>query len=187
MSKTDFPQIVTDRLILKAFSLSDAPDVQRLAGNEEVARNTLAMPFPYLEGMAENWIAKHQQEFEEHKSLVLAIILKESNNLAGAIGQSLQLPYAYAELGYWIGKEYWGRGYCTEAVKAVIDYGFDQLGLHKIFASHFSNNPASGRVMHKAGMKYEATLKSHMLHWGEHKDLVYYGIWREEEGLMSNV
>lgn len=185
MSQAEFPRIETNRLILRAFTLSDAPGVQRMAGDEDVARNTLAMPFPYLEGMADTWIATHRQEFDERKSVILAITLRENNILAGAVGLGLQLPYSYAELGYWIGREFWGKGYCTEAVRAVIDFGFYQLKLHKIFASHFSNNPASGKVMMKAGMKYEATLKSHMLHWGEHKDLVYYGIWRKEDGIVT--
>jgi RimJ/RimL family protein N-acetyltransferase len=175
------PGIETSRLILRPFGSSDAPLVQRLAGDEEVARNTLAMPFPYLDGMAEAWIANHLKDYQDGKALILAITLKETDKFIGAIGLSLQMQYRLAELGYWIGKEFWNQGFCSEAVKAIIRFGFEQLNLHKIYASHFSNNPASGKVMLNAGMIYEGTLKSHMLHWNEYKDLVYYGIIKEGE------
>jgi len=170
------PCLKTERLILRPFEPDDATDVQQLAGNEEVARNTLAMPFPYLDGMAEAWINNQQKEFEEGRAIVFAITLRPSNKLIGAIGLSLQLQYSLAEMGYWIGVPYWNYGYCTEAVKAVINYGFENLKLHKITASHFENNPASGRVMEKAGMFYEGRLISHLFHWNEYKNLIYYGI-----------
>jgi len=177
MQNRDYPVITTDRLILRKFNTEDAKDVQRMAGREAVASNTLAMPFPYLDGMAEAWIATHDKEFEEGKSAIFAITLKNSGQLIGAIGLSMQQQYKLAELGYWIGEEYWNQGFCTEAAKAVLNYAFDSLHLHKVTANHFAGNPASGRVMEKAGMHYEATLKSHILHWGKYKDLVCYAIF----------
>jgi len=180
VAEKQIPVLSTERLILRPFKPADAAEVQRLAGDEDIARNVLAMPYPYLDGMAESWIETQAQDFKDGKSAIFAITLKNNGRLAGAIGLSLQAPYQLAEMGYWVGKEFWGNGYCTEAVRAIIRFGFSQPGLHKISASHFSNNPASGRVMQKAGMKYEAKLLSHMLHWGEYKDLVFYGIWKEE-------
>ena len=59
-----------------------------------------------------------------------------------------------AELGYWVGEPYWGNGYCSEAACALIDFGFEQLELKQIIAEHLRNNPASGRVMRKAGMQH---------------------------------
>ncbi|MHC1778552.1 MAG: GNAT family N-acetyltransferase [Lentimicrobium sp.] len=178
------PHLISVRLKLRPFNLADAPEVQRLAGDVDVARNTLAMPFPYADGMAEAWIANHTDDFIEGKSAIWAITLKETDQLIGAIGLNLQLQFSNAEIGYWIGKEYWNNGYCTEALKEVINFGFDYFKLQKMYASYFGNNPASGKVMQKAGMIYEGTLKSHMFHWNEFKDLVQYGVWREE---MSNV
>jgi ribosomal-protein-alanine N-acetyltransferase len=180
ISGNPIPLLETTRLMLRPFAADDAPMVQKLAGEEEVARNTLAMPFPYLEGMAEAWIGTHINDFIEGKSAIWAIVLKDSQQLIGAIGLSLQLQFLLAEMGYWIGKEFWNKGYCTEAVTSVLGYGLNQMKLHKVTASHFGNNPASGRVMEKAGMTYEGTLRSHMMHWNEYKDLVYYGIFREE-------
>ena len=180
MSENPIPTLETTRLLLRPFVENDAPIVQKLAGEEDVARNTLAMPFPYLEGMAEAWIGTHINDFNDGKSAIWAITLKDSCQLIGAIGLSLQLQYLLAEMGYWIGKEHWNQGYCTEAVKKVLDFGLKRMNLHKVTASHFGNNPASGHVMEKAGMHYEGTLRSHMMHWNEYKDLVYYGIFREE-------
>jgi len=177
MQNRDYPVITTDRLILRKFNTEDAKDVQRMAGREAVASNTLAMPFPYLDGMAEAWIDTHDKEFEEGKSVIFAITLKDSGQLIGAIGLSMQLQYKLAELGYWIGEEFWNQGYCSEAAKAVLGYALNSLHLHKVTANHFAGNPASGRVMEKAGMHYEATLKSHILHWGKYKDLVCYAIF----------
>lgn len=176
MTDVQIPRIETQRLILRPFLPEDAEVVQILAGHEEIARNTLAMPFPYLDGMAEAWIATHAHDYIDGKSVIWAITLKDTDLLIGAIGLSLQIQFLLAELGYWVGLEYWNQGYCTEAVKAVIDYGLNTMNLHKITASHFGNNPSSGKVMQKAGMEYEGTLKSHMLHWNEYKDLIFYGI-----------
>ncbi len=180
MREEVIPTLISSRIRLRPFNFDDAPEVQRLAGDVNVARNTLAMPFPYADGMAEAWIGNHATDFNEGKSAIWAITLKEKDDLIGAIGLSLQLQFSNAEIGYWIGKEYWNNGYCTEALKEVINFGFVYFRLHKMYASYFGNNPSSGKVMQKAGMIYEGTLKSHMFHWNEFKDLIQYGIWKDE-------
>jgi len=85
-----------------------------------------------------------------------------------------------AEAGYWIGVQYWGNGYCTEALKAIINYGFGTLQLNKIHAHHITTNPASGRVMLKCGMSIEGSLKKHILKNNVYEDIVLYGILRDE-------
>ena len=102
MVSDEIPIIETDRLRLRPFTIADAPEVQRLASNLEIARNTLAMPFPYLDGMAESWIETQATDFLDGKSAIFAICLKESQQLIGAIGLSLQLQYSVAEIGYWV-------------------------------------------------------------------------------------
>ena len=86
----------------------------------------------------------------------------------------------HAELGYWIGVPYWGAGYATEGARAVMQFGFETLSLNRIFASHFSRNPASGRVLQKIGMRYEGTLRRHLKKWDEYIDLECYGVLRSE-------
>ncbi len=99
--------------------------------------------------------------------------------LIGAVGLRIDDEDQRAELGYWIGKPYWGQGYCTEAAGAVIRFGFEQLGLNRIFAHHFARNPASGRVMQKLGMAHEGRLPQHVKKGDAFEDLELYGIVRE--------
>lgn len=80
------------------------------------------------------------------------------------------------EVAYWIGEPYWGRGYATEAAKAILQFAFEEKKLHKVFARYFSTNIASGRVMKKIGMEQEGILKEHIIKEGKYEDLVYYGI-----------
>lgn len=175
-----FPTLTTDRIILRPFQRNDGPRVQLLAGDELVAATTLNLPHPYPEGLAEEWIATHEDEFIQRKSVIFAICLKPDGKLIGAVGLMLKPEFDLGEMGYWIGVPYWNNGYCTEACKAVMEYGFANLGLNKIFANYFQGNEASGKVLKKLGMQYEAKLRRHVKHWGEYKDLVTFGILKEE-------
>jgi RimJ/RimL family protein N-acetyltransferase len=166
--------------LLRPFAASDAPAVQLLAGEREIAANTLSIPHPYLPGMAESWIATHETMRAEGKKVSFAITLAQERTLIGAIGLEIAAEHRRAELGYWIGKPYWGRGYATEAARAVVDYGFKSLGLQRIHAGHFSRNPASGRVLAKIGMRKEGTLRSHIEKWGTFVDVEFYGILRSD-------
>ena len=174
------PTIQTLRLTLRSFDAADASDVQRLAGVREIADTTLNIPHPYKDGMAEEWIASHRAEFEAGTNVVFAVVLRDNMQLIGAIGLTLDGSAKKGELGYWIGKSFWSRGYCTEAATAVLDYGFKALGLNRISARHFARNPASGRVMENIGMIVEGTARQDKIKWGNYEDLVLYGILRNE-------
>ncbi|MDH4136505.1 MAG: GNAT family N-acetyltransferase [Anaerolineae bacterium] len=174
------PELTTERLLLRPFTLADALVVRRLAGARDIASTTLNIPHPYEDGMAEEWISTHQQKFERGELINFAIVLRNHGRLIGAIGLVINQQHESAELGYWIGKPYWGNGYCTEAAKAVLHYGFTVLGLNRIHASHFSRNLASGRVMEKIGMKYEGCSRQHVKKWGVFEDLKWYAILKSE-------
>jgi ribosomal-protein-alanine N-acetyltransferase len=170
------PSLHTERLILRPFSLEDAHDVQRLAGERVIAATTLSIPHPYEDGMAEEWISTHAPRFESGDSVVFAITLRDGGALIGAIGLELRKDHNRAELGYWVGVPYWNQGYCTEAARAALRYGFEELHLNRIVATYLSENPASGRVMQKIGMLHEGTLRQHVCRWGEYKDLEFCAI-----------
>lgn len=174
------PILLSNRLILRPFELADAKDVQRLAGDRAIADTTLLIPHPYEDGMAEQWISTHSAKFEAGESSIFAIVLRESNQLVGAIGLEIVPRFERAELGYWIGKPYWGNGYCTEAAREVADYGFSTLKLNRIYAFHFKRNPASGKVFRKLGMRYEGRAREHVKKWDAFEDLELYGILRVE-------
>jgi [ribosomal protein S5]-alanine N-acetyltransferase len=171
------PTLHTTRLTLRPFALDDAPSIQRLAGAYEVALNTLLIPHPYPDGAAEEWIGKHVEEFEENR--IHHFALDARGELIGAMALVMKDP-GMAEIGYWTGVPYWGRGYTSEAAAEVLRYGFEECGLQRIFAGHFTRNAASGRVLQKIGMKYEGTLRRHMVKWGERVDVAFYGILRDE-------
>ena len=173
------PTIETKRLRLRPFELSDAKDVQRLAGDRAIADTTLNIPHPYEDGMAEEWISTHQPKFESGELLNFAIVSRTSDKLIGAIGLRIVPRFERAELGYWIGKPYWKNGYCTEAGRAVLQYGFSVLKLNRIHASHLKRNPASGRVMQKLGMVHEGCARQHAKRWDRFEDLVFYGIIKD--------
>ena len=85
-----------------------------------------------------------------------------------------------AELGYWLGVPYWGKGYATEASQEILRFGFETLKLRRIYASYVTENPTSGRVLEKIGMRYEGILRSHICKWDVFHDLVFYGILHDE-------
>jgi RimJ/RimL family protein N-acetyltransferase len=174
------PILCTSRLILRRFTLADAPDVQRLAGERDIARYTLSIPHPYADGMAEQWIGSHDERLASGQGTAFAITLRSGGLLIGAIGLEINQEHHRAELGYWIGKPYWGQGYCTDAARAVVRFAFEDLKLNRVHASHFSNNPASGRVMQKVGMRHEASLRQHIHKWGKYEDLEIYALLKDD-------
>lgn len=175
------PVLMTDRLLLRPFTLKDAPVVRRLAGDYEVASRTLDIPYPYPDGAAEAWIATHKSEFRKGKSAVYAVTRIREGDLVGAVGLvAIDRRHGRAELGYWVGRPYWDRGYATEAARAVIECGFSALGLHRVYAMHLSRNPASGRVMEKCGMVHEAHLREHGRRGEVYEDIDVWGILHDE-------
>jgi RimJ/RimL family protein N-acetyltransferase len=172
----------TERLILRPFSLVDVPEVVRLAGDRRVYETTLLIPHPYEEGAAESWISTHQAVFYEQGGAIFAVCLT-NGLLIGAVSLNRAGPYYRAELGYWIGPEYWNCGYCTEAVESVLNYGFTELGYHKISARHFEKNLSSGRVMQKAGMVCEGVLQDEVIKDGRFVAVALYGILRSSENV----
>jgi ribosomal-protein-alanine N-acetyltransferase len=172
------PILVTERLQLRPFAAADAPQVQALAGERAVADTTLLIPHPYGDGVAEAWIATHAPQFRQGRQAVYAITLRPDGLLIGAISLIIVRTHDRAELGYWIGASWWCRGYATEAATAIIRFGFDELGLHRIEAEHFARNPASGRVMLKCGMRYEGRAVHGIRKWGIYEDIERYGLIR---------
>lgn len=175
-----YPSIQTDRLLLRGFTTDDAADVRILAGAPEIARTTLNIPHPYEVGMAESWIQSHQRAYAEGAGIIFAICKQGKGQLLGAIGLTIQSVYRRAELGYWIALDSWGKGYATEAARAVVNFGFVKLKLNKIYATHMRQNTASGRIMQKIGMQQEGLLRQHVQKDGNYIDLVLYSILASE-------
>lgn len=138
------------------------------------------IPHPYKDGVAEEWIRGLKSAFQDGKAITLAIELREDGSLVGAIGLRIDCRFNTAELGYWVGRPFWNRGYATEAAIAVLAFGFDELQLNRIHAAHLARNPSSGRVMEKSGMLLEGTARQGAIKWGKYEDLVSYGLLLED-------
>lgn len=175
----------TERLRLRAFAFSDAPEVKRLAGDVRIAEMTGQVPHPYEDGMAEAWILGHGDALARDEGATFAVTTKDDGHLVGAMGLAIVRAHRRAQLGYWIGAPYWGRGYATEAGAAVLDYAFGPLALHRVAATHFTRNPASCRVMEKLRMRVEGIVRDQFLKDGRYQDLELHAIladdWRNRD------
>jgi [ribosomal protein S5]-alanine N-acetyltransferase len=171
-----FTPLQTERLILRPYSPQDAAALLPLIGAREVAATTLRIPHPYTEEHVREFLAKAQADLASGDVLRVAIMLSESGTLCGGSGLMIERDHNRAELGYWIGVPYWGKGYATEATRALVRYGFENLKLNRIYASYMVVNAASGNVLRKLGMKYEGRQRAHMVKWGEVHDLEMYGM-----------
>lgn len=178
-------ELKAERLTLRRFEMADAKDIQRLAGDRAVADTTTSIPHPYKDGMAEAWIDSQTKNLAADKEVTFAVCLSETGELVGAISLLEFQAGHQAEIGYWFGKPYWGKGYGTEALQAVLLYAFADLGLRRVHGRCLARNPASGRVMLKNGFRHEGLRRSHSLKWGVLEDVELYGLLREEWSVLS--
>jgi ribosomal-protein-alanine N-acetyltransferase len=176
----EFPSFRTSRLLVRAFALADVPRLVTLAGDYAVAKNTLNIPHPYSEEDARRWVQLTQENYEQQTGYAFALELLSSGEFIGGIGLTVVRRFDRAEVGYWLGQPYWGQGLASEALAAVLRFGFSELGLNKIYATHIAENPASGRVMLKNGMVKEGELVQHTKRDGHYYDLWQYRLTKSE-------
>jgi RimJ/RimL family protein N-acetyltransferase len=146
--EASIPVLETKRLALRAPCLEDAKTVAMLANDRRIAENTARIPHPYTHSDAQNFIDKANKAGGE---TVFLITLRD-RTIIGAC--SIATLEDAPEVGYWIGAPYWGQGYCTEALHAVIDYAFTDLDHEALNAGARVTNPASRRVLEKCGFQW---------------------------------
>ena len=180
----------TKRLELRQFCPADALRIHQLVNDKQLAYGTHHIPYPYPEGAAEEWLAEHAELVRCGQASVFAVCQRDtqasgdsdnSSRLIGTVGLAISGFDHQAEIGYWFGRDYWGQGFCTEAVIAVVDHGFETLGLHRIFAQHIARNTGSARVLEKAGFSKEGVLRQHARKWGVFEDVICYGMLCKDE------
>lgn len=172
----------TERLILRKYKLSDAKDMYENWGSDPNCN--VYLPWELHKNIDEtkeilkSWI----DSYKEDKFKWIIELKKEKVSIGGIDVVKLKKEHNYCEVGYCIGSKFWGKGYTTEALKKVIDFLFNEVGLYLIEAEHHKSNIASGRVMEKAGMKKEAILRKRRLNnrTKEIEDLVIYSITKDE-------
>ena len=170
-------KIIGERIILRKLTMSDAKDIYEYCKDRKVSQYTQHMPYPYKRKYAGEFIKICEKNWKQKTGYTYGI--EYSGKIIGNVGITIK-PGKIAEMGYSLSREYWGQGFVTEAAKLLLKEGFKQLKLHKIYATHHPKNSASGKVMQKAGMKYEGLLREHSFAKGKYWDLAQYGILRRE-------
>jgi RimJ/RimL family protein N-acetyltransferase len=148
----------TERLLLRPGWSEDAPALFRAIADEAIVRNLASAPWPYTLADAEAFLAT-----ERDPALPSMLILRRTPGapeLVGTIGLGRR-PDGQIEFGYWIARPFWGRGYATEAGRAVLVAARESLRLGTVNAGHFLDNPASGRVLEKLGFRPTGAVIAH--------------------------
>ena len=176
----DLPTLTTDRLTLNRFTLEDVPRVAELCGDWEIAKTTLHLPHTYTQDIGRAWIESHQDTIERGVACPFAVRLKKGGELIGCVGLHPNTQHRRGEIGYWVGVPFWGQGYCTEAARAVIGFGFTTLDLNAITCGYFVGNHASQRVMAKLGVIHEGIRRQHVFRHGRYIDLAVGTLLRDQ-------
>ena len=175
------PELRTQRLLLRMIRRSDAPEMYRYTRDERVTRYVLWEPHRSILDTYDV-IRDLRRQYRHGWPSSLAIALAENDLIIGTIGWMwLNVENRAAEIGYSLNPAYWNQGYMTEALRAVIDYSFKTLKLHRLEAQHDIRNPASGRVMEKVGMLREGELKDRVRNKGRYCTVALYAAINPEE------
>jgi len=163
------------RCTLRPWRVGDEASLVRNANNRRVWRNLSRLPHPYTTSDADDWIGRASAQ-----SPVTDFAITVDGEAVGGIGVELgrDVFYRSAEIGYWLGEPYWGRGIATEALRAMTEYAFVTFDLCRLQAGVFEWNPASMRVLEKAGYTLEARHRKNVTKDGETIDRVVYALVR---------
>ncbi|MBU4682930.1 GNAT family N-acetyltransferase [Cedecea davisae] len=144
-------ELTTERLILRPFKLIDAPELQCLAGDPELAKWTRCFNSSFTLEQSVDWINRTVQQEELNENITLSVHLKHDDTLIGAVSL-MKKDMHQAELGYWLGVPFWHNGYCREAVSELIRFAFIKQKITRLFARCEKDNTASQKVMLYCGM-----------------------------------
>ena len=168
------------KITIRKLKKSDALSIYQNAKHSDIARYT-TIPHPYKLKDAEDFIKMTHRKIRKKESCELGIELKETGQVIGAVSlMNIDHKNKNAEIGYWLGKEYWGRKIMKEAVSLILGFGFKQLRLARIYARVIHPNAASARLLEKQGFKYEGLLRKVTLREDKWMDELRYSILKEE-------
>ena len=172
------PTLYTEHLTLDRFTLEDVPAVRDDLSSDAVCRNLFITPNKTTEEVDENirWLLEGYETKEDFHQWAV----REKGECVGRMMLTVSRRFQTGTVAYYLAEKAWGKGYMTEILKRVIDFCFDELGLNRVEADHFARNPASGRVMEKAGMTKEGYARQKYCKDGEFLDAVLYAILKED-------
>lgn len=177
---SSLPTIRTERLTLRPVRMSDAEDLYEYSSDPLVARHVLWDAHSSIH-QTRSYIRYLLRQYRNAAPSTFVIALNDTGKVIGTIGfMWLQQDNRSAEVGYSLNRAYWNQGLMTEALRAVLEFGFTKLNLNRIEAQHESDNPASGRVMAKAGMRHEGLLRQRLYNKGRFTDVDLYAALRQD-------
>lgn len=177
----------TSRLVLRPFTVADAGAVLACANDAEWVRYLVNIPHPFTKKDAEAFVERFSDPIAWDDLPMFAVTL-EDKVIGEVYLNALDRANERAELGYSLGRKYWGKGFATEAISAVVDWAFRTYNLHKLYATCDPRNLRSMRVLDKLGMLREGLLTHHLRWHDEYRDVAYYGLLRsdwERNGLVD--
>jgi [ribosomal protein S5]-alanine N-acetyltransferase len=166
------PRVVTERLRLRPFVAEDAEELAYLAGTARIADTMLDWPHPFSASNARSTIAAQAAVYQAGRAIHFAVERRDRAGLAGGIELgAMDNPHRCADLRFWIAEEQWGQGFASEAARAVLRFGFGELGLHRIDAMHLVRSDAARAVLRKVGMREEGVLRERVRKSGRFEDV----------------
>lgn len=171
----------TERLRLKPYEKEFADEVFEVVKRKEIADTMVMIPHPYPREVVDGWISYLQKSFSLGTAYEFAIFLKETGRYIGNCGLvTISKSHKNAEVGYFIDVAEWGKGYATEACKRIIQYGFEEHALNRIYSRCMVRNGASRKVMEKSGMLYEGRHRQEFWKDNYFEDMDYLAILAED-------
>lgn len=176
-------RLITKRLVLRDYKLSDAKSLAENINDKTVWYFTATIPYPYTLKMAKDYIKKKiiKKKKKIMSEYVFAVELKSKKGVIGAVGlHDINKNHKKAEIGYWLGKNYRRQGIISEAEKAVLDFAFKKLRLNKIWGGSMIKNKASGALFKKFGFRKVGILKEDLIKKGKKKDCYTWELLRKD-------
>ena len=165
---------------LRKLKKFDAPSIYKHAKDFDIAKYT-TLPHPYKLKNAEDFVKITHQKIRKKKAFELGIELKETKEIIGMVSlMNIDYDNKNAEVGYWLGKKYWGKKLMKEAVKLILNFGFKELKLVRIYARVMHPNIASAKLLEKLGFQYEGRMRKTTLRKGKWMDHLRYSILSNE-------
>lgn len=174
------PYLSTPRLLLHALEPHQAERLCALVNGPKIADNTASIPSPYTLQTAQDFIEGMQEKFRATGLLSLGMHRRDDDELIGVVSLRINAAHGYGHLGGWVAASERNQGFAAEAATALMAYGFEALGLHRVGSQCFSRNKESARVMEKIGLHYEGCLRGAFLKNGVHEDMLVFAALRSE-------
>ena len=173
--------LITPRLQLHPVEASDAAAIQAAASAREISDTMISIPHPYPDGEAERYVARQKADRKNGHAISFTIEEKTEGRFCGLIElREIDREHSQGELSFWLAHDAWGQGYMSEAVGAIVQFGFEVCRLNRLFAYHMERNPATGCVLKKNGFRQEGLLRQRVQKWGQFENVAICAILRQD-------